>query len=199
MNKQEFIAALQSKLGGLPRQDVDERIDFYAEMIDDCMEEGMTEEEAVVAIGSVDVIAEQILSDIPLVKIAKEKIRPKKRLGTGEIVLLAVGSPLWLALVAAVLAVMLSVYAALWSVVVSLWSAFGAVVGCALCGVMAGVGFAVGGYEISGIAMIGAGLVCAGLAIFLFLGCRAATKGVLLLSKKIALGMKKWFVKKEEA
>ena len=113
--------------------------------------------------------------------------------------LLVLGSPIWLSLAVAALAVILSLYVTLWAVIVSLWGAFGAIVGCAFGGIVAGIGFAVGGYEISGIAMIGAGLVCAGLAIFLFLGCKAATKGGLLLTKKITLGMKKCFAKKEEA
>ena len=45
--------------------------------------------------------------------------------------------------------------------------------------------------------MIGACLVLAGLAILMFLGCLAASKGALLLTKKIALGIKSLFVRKE--
>lgn len=35
MNKQEFLSSLRKQLPNLPRQDVNERIAFYSEMIDD--------------------------------------------------------------------------------------------------------------------------------------------------------------------
>ncbi len=199
MNKQEFIAKLQVKLHGLPKQDVEDRLNFYSEMIDDRIEEGRTEEEAVSEIGSVDEIAAQIVADIPLAKLAKEKIKPKRKLRAWEIVLLVLGSPIWLSLAVAAFAVVLSLYAVLWSLIISIWAVFGALVACALGSVIACTALAIGGNVLTGIAMIGAGIVCAGLSIFLFFGCKAATKGTLLLTKKIALGIKKCFVKKEDA
>ena len=52
MNKQEFLSRLRKQLKGL--EDKEERITFYSEMIDDRMEEGLSEEEAVAAVGSLD-------------------------------------------------------------------------------------------------------------------------------------------------
>ena len=54
MTKLDFLFALQSRLEGLPKDEVRERIGFYAEMIEDRMEEGMPEEAAVAAVGSVE-------------------------------------------------------------------------------------------------------------------------------------------------
>ena len=54
MSKQEFLALLREGLSGLPREDAEERLAFYGEMIDDLMEDGMTEEDAVARIGPVD-------------------------------------------------------------------------------------------------------------------------------------------------
>ena len=59
MNKTEFLAALERALSGLPEQDVQERLAFYGELIDDRVEEGLSEEEAVKERGSVDEIAKQ--------------------------------------------------------------------------------------------------------------------------------------------
>ena len=73
MNKQEFLAGLQKGLSGLPQEDVEERLTFYGEMLDDRMEEGLSEEEAVAAAGSVEEIVGQVVADIPLARIAKEK------------------------------------------------------------------------------------------------------------------------------
>ena len=47
MTKIQFIMDLYEKLSGLPQDDVDERLNFYSEMIDDRIEDGKTEEEAI--------------------------------------------------------------------------------------------------------------------------------------------------------
>ena len=61
MTKTEFVLELTSKLSLLPWEEVEDRISFYVEMIDDRMEDGLSEEEAVAAVGSVDEIAAQII------------------------------------------------------------------------------------------------------------------------------------------
>ncbi len=198
MNKQEFLEQLRKGLSGLPKDDISERLTFYGEMIDDRMEEGVPEETAVREIGTVDELVSQSIADIPLGKLVKETITPKKKLKAWEIVLLALGSPIWLSLLIAVLAVILSVYVVLWSAIVALWAVFTAFAACGLAGIAAGVYFAVGGNVLTGIAVIGAGIACAGLSVFLFFGCMAATKGILKLTKKLSVFIKNRFVKKEE-
>ena len=64
--------------------------------------------------------------------------------------------------------------------------------------IFAGVIMAAESHVFAGIALIGVALVCAGLGIFLFFGCNAATKGAVMLTKVIALGIKKAFVGKEK-
>ncbi len=199
MSKQEFLVQLRKGLSGFPQEDIEERVTFYSEMIDDRIEEGITEEEAVSRIGSVDTIISQIKADIPLAKLVREKITPKKHLKTWEIVLLVLGSPIWLSLLIVAFAVILSLYASLWSVVISLWAVFGSLIGCAFGGVVAGIVIACSGNALSGIAMLAAGIVCAGLSIFMFYGCKVAIKGCLILTKKIAVWIKNCFITKEVA
>lgn len=199
MRKQEFLNELRAKLMGLPKQELEERLTFYSEIIDDRMEDGMTEEQAVLDIGSVDCIASQIISDIPLSKLAKERIKPKRKMKAWEIVLLALGSPIWLSLAIGLFAIVLSLYAVLWSVILSIWAVFASLVACSLGGLVAGIFFIFSGNTLTGLAMIGVSVFCAGVAILAFFGCKAATKGIILLTKKIALGIKKCFVKKEAA
>lgn len=198
MNKQEFLAALRNGLSGLPQADIEERVEFYSEMIVDRMEEGLSEAEAVSAIGEVEEIVGQTVADIPLAKIAKEKIRPKKRRNAGETVLLVLGSPIWVPLGLAAAIVLAAVYISLWSVVLSLWAGFASLVAGAAGGAVACVVFAVGGSGASGLVMLAAGMVCAGLSVFLFFGCRAATKAMVILPKKTVLWMKNRLMKKEE-
>ncbi len=198
MNKKEFLAELRRRLSGLPQDDIEERVSFYSEMIDDRMEEGLSELEAVGAIGSVDTIVQQIIGDTLITKQSNKKAKAKKRLKAWEIVLLVLGSPVWLSLLIAAFAVIISLYISLWAVIISLWAVFASFAACFPSGIMAGIIFAFVGNVPSGIAVIGAGIVCAGLSVFTFYGCKAATKGTLLLTKKITLGIKCCFIKKEE-
>ena len=199
MNKQEFLVQLRKGLSGLPKAELDERLMFYSEMIDDRMEDGIPEEAAVREIGPMDAIVSQIIADIPLTKLVKEKLAPKKKRSTLEIVLLVLGSPLWLPLLIAAFAVILSLYAVLWSVIAALWAVFASFVACGFAGVAAGVAFAANGNGLTGIAVIGAGVFCAGGSVFLFYACKAATKGILMLTKKLAIWLKNCFMKKEDA
>lgn len=197
MNKSEFIARLRAAISGMPKEELEERLAFYGEMIDDRMEEGLAEEEAVSDIGSVEDIAAQIIAETPLVKLVKEKVKPKRKLRVWEIVLIAAGFPVWLPLLLAAFAVILSLYVVVWSVMLSLWAVFAAValsgVGC----VALGVCLIVSGKLYFGLACIGVGIFCAGMSIFMFLGCVAATKGIAVLTKKAVIGVKNSFVKKE--
>lgn len=198
MNKDSFLSALHSRLAGLPQEDVEERLNFYAEMIEDRMEEGLSEEEAVAEVGSVDEIAAQILGDIPLSKIVKNKM-PKRRLQAWEIVLLVLGFPVWFPLLIAGVAVVFSLYIIIWAVIVSLWAAFVAVLVSAFALIIVGIWSAISVSAPAGIAVVGTGIFGVGLAIFLFFGCVAATKGMAILTKKIGLGLKKCLIRKEHA
>lgn len=198
MSKQEFLAQLRKGLSGLPKDDIDGRLMFYEEMIDDRIEEGLSEEEAVSAIGPADKIIEQTVKEIPLAKIAKERIKPKRRLKAWEIVLLSVGSPIWFSLGIAAAIVILSLYVSLWAVIISLWAVFVSFFACFIGGITAGTIYAFcGNIPPISIALIACGIVFAGLSIFAFFGCKAATKGILILTKKIAVWIKNCFIKKE--
>ncbi len=199
MTKQDFLARLRKGLSGLPQDDVEERLTFYGEMLEDRIEDGLSEEEALAEIGDVDEIVRQTIADIPLARIAKERIRPKRRLKAWEIALLALGSPIWLSLGIAAIAVILAIYISLWAIIVALWAIFGAIAVCAAVSVPACVIFVARGRGVSGLAVLSAGIICAGLSILLFCGCRAATKGVFTLTKKITPGMKNCFIGKEAA
>lgn len=199
MTKQEFLNELKRRLSGIPKQDCDEILDLYSEMIDDRMEEGLTEEEAVSNIGDVDEIAEQIIANISSVKELETGTKPKKRLRAGHIVLLVLGSPVWIPLAMAAFAVALSLYGVLWALVNVVWVVFVTLAACAVGGIISGTIFISRGLGASGIAMIGASLACAGLAIFSFIGGKASGFGVVRLTRAIVAGIKKCFVGKEKS
>ena len=187
MTKKEFLDRLREKLAGLPREDTEERLLFYGEMIDDRMEEGIGEEEAVAGIGPVDWIASQIISDIPFSRLIGDKSVPARRLKVWEIVLLALGSPVWIPLAAAAIVLIAALLIVLISLSVCLWAVFAASAGSTLMGCVWGAVLITQGGVWAGIASIGAGTACAGLSLMLFRLSSSLTKAVLLLIKKLLL------------
>lgn len=199
MTKLNFLFELREKLKGLPQNEIDERLNFYSEMIEDMVEEGFSEEEAVEKIGSVKDIGEQIISEIPLTKIAKERIKPKRKIKPWETTLIVVGSPIWISLLVAFFSVIFALFVSLWSVIISLWATFVSFAACGFAAIIVGIVFCFMQKGVLGLAMIGVGLICLGFGILMFLASHYATKGTVLLTKKTVLGIKKCFIKREEA
>lgn len=197
MNKYEFLGRLRERLAGLPPKDIDASLDYYAELIADRIEDGMSEEEAVAAMGSIDEIVAQILEDTSLPKLVKEKVRPKRALRTWEILLIVLGFPLWLPLLIAFASVIFSILVAIGSVVISVFAVAVAVGACALAFIVAGLICFVTAKEALGTILIGATLICAGLCILFFIGATYASKGILWLCKKGIYAIKSCFVGKE--
>ena len=198
MDKYDFLLALEARLEGLPEADRQASLDFYSEMLDDLVEGGMTEAEAVATLGSVDTIAEEILMDTPLPKLVKAKMK-KRRLSGLEITLLAVGFPIWLPIGIALLAVVFAIYISLWAVVVSLYAANVAMAACAPTGILAAVVLFASGKPTAALLFLGAGLALAGLSILWFLLCNLTAKGMWKLGKLTLRGIKACFIRKKGA
>ncbi len=160
MNREEFLDELRHRLSGLPQEDIEEQIAFYEEMIADRMDEGMSEEESVSGIGLVEEIACQIMSEIPLTKLVKEKVRPKRSLRVWEIVLLVLGSPVWIPLAVAAVAVLLSVYAVLWAVVICVYAVDFSFAAGTLAGVVGAVTYLKAGKPVGALFSLGTGIAC---------------------------------------
>ena len=65
MTKAEFLKALEEKLSALSAQDRVASLAYYEEIIDDRMEEGLCEADAVAAAGPVEEAAAQLLAETP--------------------------------------------------------------------------------------------------------------------------------------
>lgn len=197
MNKQDFLAELKGRLSGLSQDDIEERLAFYTELIDDRMEEGLSEEIAVSEIGSVDEIVSQIVAEVPLSKIVKEKVKPKRALKGWEGVLLALVSPILAVLILAAAVVIFAAYIVVWSLIVALWAIEVSFAACSLVGIISSVAFWIRGNVLTGTAMLGVGVFCLGLSILLLFGCKQATRYSLSLTKRMVLGIKHQFIGKE--
>ena len=205
MNKQQFLAAIRDRLGELSPEDLESSLDYYREMIEDRMEDGMTEEEAVAAMGSADEIAAQVLAETPRPEPTFEPEPmpeadpepPKSRLRKGWAVALAVvGSPVWLPLLIAAVVILAAVYIVIWSVLISMYA-----VDLSLAAGALGSAFGFGtllffGYPTQGMLFLGAGLLCAGLAVLLFFACNWLARLTIRLGKVTAHGIKAIFIRK---
>ncbi|MGI6072917.1 MAG: DUF1700 domain-containing protein [Lachnospiraceae bacterium] len=197
MNKEVFLNELRKKLSGLPQEDIDERISFYREMIDDRIEDGIPEEDAIAEIGTVDSVKEQIMSEIPLAKLVKEKVKPKRSLKAWEIVLLVIGSPVWIPLIIVAVAIILVVYIIIWLAVVCVYAVELLLAILAIAGFAGIVIYLKAGNPAGALFSFGAGAACAGLTILFFFACIWLTKAVLKLTGRMFLGIKSSFVGKE--
>lgn len=193
MTKHDFLLLLQQQLSVLAPMEREEYLSFYREMIEDRMEEGLPEAEAVAAMGSVYEIAAQILPNVPVKAEKDQKKQAKREKKTGKTLLLILGSPLWIVLLMAGFAVLLALFAALWCVVICLWAAFAAVAVSSIAAAVGGTIFLCTGNTNGGLALLCVVPVCMGLSILLFLGCKAATKGGARLTGKTIGVIKKLF------
>lgn len=182
MNKQEYINRLNELLTCLPVDHRLESISFYEEMIDDRIEDGMTEEQAVAALDAPGVAAEKILDDLPAVPRAVAKTRRKSRaLLWGAAI---IGSPLWVALALAFAATVLGIYLCIWLIAVCIWVI---AIGGILC-LPLGTLLAFWGIEAGNVAFalwsFGGGLVGSALGALCARGAFAASRQLALLSRK---------------
>lgn len=167
MNKREYLNRLGELLACLPKADIEEARSFYEEAIDDRVADGMSEEEAIAAIGTPGAAAEAILDALPAVPRVVAKTRRRSSALLWALVIL--GSPLWFSLLIAFAAVVLGVYICIWAMVFCLWVIPAAcVVSLPLVLVFMKWGLEVGHLSFV-VAYLGVGLVLVGASILLFM------------------------------
>ncbi len=122
MTKKEFLKRLKKGLSPLDRYERQRISDYYAEMIDDRVECGKTEEEAVEEIGSPEVIAIRTLKEAGVDADESESWLRKSdgKIKTVWLVLLIAGAPLWFGLACGLLGIALGLVGAVFGVCVGL-------------------------------------------------------------------------------
>lgn len=197
MNKQEFVSKLQSRLKNMPSKIINDQISFYLEMIEDKKEEGLSEQEAIQQLGSIDDITNEIVNNISLFDIAKDKIKPKRKVKVLDIIFVVLTSPIWLSLFIAFLAVILAIYISMWAIVISFYAIFISLSACTLASLMLSIYYLCSTNYASGLVFLSTSFVLLGLSILSFYGCKYLTKCLIKLAKITNLKIKKLFIKKE--
>lgn len=88
MNKQEFLSALARELDSLPREEREQTLTYYGELIDDRLEDGQDEGEVIQSLGNPKAVAQALLGE-------EQPQLPNRGLRVWVIVLLVLGFPLW--------------------------------------------------------------------------------------------------------
>lgn len=200
MNKTAFMDELCHLLKPLSKAERQQHIDYYNEMIDDRMEDGLSEEEAIAALGSAADIAAQILGESPQKKTRKYPV--------WAIILIALGSPLWITLLLAAAAVVVSIVISLaavyFSIFICLWVTLAALyitdlallLSFPVC-IAGSIYSLVQSLTAPGLLFLGAGLICAGSAVLLFLLCNRLSRLLWRLNKWSALKIAGIFRRKD--
>lgn len=197
MNKSEFLAELGQRLTSIPQAEKEKSLAYYEEIINDRVEDGMTEEQAVSVLGQPRLIAEQIIMDTPMSVLVGTKVRRKKP-GLLITLLLILGSPIWFPLLISIGVVLLSIYITVWSINIALWASvagfgagtIGALVATVIYLFTAGFG--------ERLLSLGGALSCAGLALLMFYISLAVSKLLIKLTVKAWRGLKMGLAGKKE-
>ncbi len=202
MTKQEYLDSLKKKLESLPETEISKSLDYYQEMIEDRVDDGMSEEEAVEAVGTIDEAADQILTEIPLPKLVANRVKPKKKHKGGKlaliIILLILTCWFWLPISIVFIAVFLCVYICFWIVIIMLYAVDLALAVGGLGAIFLGIYFIITGHPATGVGFIGAGLFLVGASVMLFVPFTKLAKLLVKASGKFVLWIKKLLTKKKE-
>jgi uncharacterized membrane protein len=196
MTKIDFLLELSDRLEGLNEEDRDQSCQFYGEMIDDRIEEGMSEEEAVADLGSIDDIVKQIIAEIAISRIIKTKIKATRRLGVIAIIALVFGGLILLPIGISLVAAFFALYVSVWSVVVSFYAVAFSFSASGLLGIAMLAISAIRGEMYAGIFILGAGLLLAGISIPLYRLCADFTKLMCRFSKYVFVKIKTYIKRK---
>ncbi len=115
MTKADFLQLLERALSQLSEEERRANLEYYSELLDDMLEEGMTEAEATAKLGSPAAIAESILQEMPLSKLVSTRMKPKSGWTPLAIILAVVGNPVWVPLLLAGVAVVAALFVSIWA------------------------------------------------------------------------------------
>lgn len=195
MNKQQFLDALRQALKPVPEAEIEKTVLYYSEMIDDRIEDSLTEEEAVAGLEDIEIIAQRVKCDLPLNVMVKAKADAKGGLKWWHVLLIVVGFPLWFPIGIALLAIIFAFYVVIWSLILALFATvFSVGLGGLACLVCSPIAFMKGGVYV-GLFAIGSGLILIALSIFLFFPVFLISKALIKFTVFMGRKMKGALVK----
>ena len=193
MKKQEFLKVLKTRLSGLPSDELDNRLSFYSEMIDDKIEEGKSEEQAILEFGTIDEIISEIAKDTPLMNLVKQRIKPKNKMNGMQIALIIISFPIWLPLLIIALTLIIVGLILLWVFVLIIYAIEFSLVTAFIASIALFFIYLFKGDVV--VLFLGIALMSEGLSIIFFLISKSFTKLILKAHKSLFLNIKRKLIK----
>ena len=134
MTRNEWIAELRGLLErrGVPASEVADALEYYAEAIDDRVEQGFSEQQALKEIGSPAQACDAVAETVPVAKRAVAAATATRERKALVGVLLLVSAVFWVPLAFGLLGAAAGVYATIWAAVLVVWTGIGSLLACGL-------------------------------------------------------------------
>ncbi|MGM9625143.1 MAG: DUF1700 domain-containing protein [Eubacteriales bacterium] len=218
MTKQDLLTAVcaHAQGSGIPQQELDKMLEYYAEMIDEAMEEGVSEEEAVAGLGSWSEIIGQINAScgqsqtdpsdsLPAAapeKTGSDQTEAQTPVRNGRVslqiwalILLIITSPIWAVLILVLVCVLFAVVCTVVSVLFAAAVTAAALVIAAVVCIPAAVVILFRGSAVSCLVTLSCGMICFGCAMLFWVSCRALVWLFVRLIQLIQSGWRRIFKK----
>lgn len=184
MTKQMFLNQLAGELHRMPQEERFRTLSYYDELVDDRIEDGQSEEEAVASLGDPGQVAREILGE------EEASVSTKTGRKVWLIVLLVLGFPLWGSLLLAGICLLLSIYLLLFVPTLVLGALALGFLAAAVMGVLGtpflifDQGIFAGGLP-AGVFQLGLSVALLGLSILSAVGLYFMVKGTVKVSKSL--------------
>ena len=195
MNKEQFKQEIRTRLSDYSDEDINKALEFYDEAIDDRMEDGMSEDEAVAAIGTPEEVARQIQMDTPITTLVKNKVKGKGELKTWQVVLIILTAPIWFGLGIALLSIIFSIVVTILSLVFAFMVTMAALIASGVGVFCVSLIALIAGGGLHAVVSAGAALVILGLGILSIIPVMAFARGAIKVIKGFLSWIKSLFVK----
>ncbi len=192
MTKAEYLEQLRACLAQMPTEEREKQLAYYEELLSDMIEDGMSEAEAAEHLGAPETVAAELMAEMPMATLVKNRVKANGRPSALNIVLLVLGAPLWLPLLIAAAAVLLALVITLWAVGLSVGIVLPAV---GASGIVLGVGTLLSYASLPLLMALGSALIGAGVLILGVLLLGVIVRALAQLCRSIWRGCKRALAK----
>lgn len=191
MSKAEFLNKLAFCLQKMNASERNKFLTYYDEMISDYIENGITEEDAVIKIGDPKKIAEELLCDYGSVKLNL----PSTGIRWLNTTLTIIGFPLWGSVLLAAILMVFSVYLIIWCVPIITGAGFVGFFATSIIGIVGSPFVMIKSFPI-GVIQLGTGIATVGISLLLGFATINLSKRIIIVTKNLNIKLAKLFNKK---
>lgn len=197
MTRELFLEQLQIALTDAKIEHVDSLVEYYNEMICDRIEDGMEEQDAIAALGSIDEIIKEMILEKPIGTLVKDTVTKShhtaKESGKNTLwmVFIILGSPLWIPLLLTLLIILGVIYMIPWIMIMTFFIILASFGISALAGIISFVNCLISMDIGTALVSLGVALILGSLSVFLVKPVLWLTKQTLQLGASVIRSIKK--------